>query len=364
MAGLRAVLVVAGQPATDRWLRQVAARWAATGIGVTWLAGHADGLPSDETVDGVRVLRTRGSVAWRACALVGGHDAVLVRHPGPGSRMLSRVAPVVHLVTESPAGRWRPRGSVVVRSPAERRALRADLGLRQPIFVVPQALSAAPAAQRRSAVPCFAVSGLSGDATVRDSGDAAPLDEAWVLVSTAGPATWDATVVEAARRGLPCIARPGSALADVIVDGVTGWLADDVDARLAPALADLADPVVAAWMAEHCRAMAARLGVERGADLLAGVLQASTTAAGHCRRRARPDLSTVVGCPLPTGGLALRATDEVWTDGDRAVALLHGCDEVDARIALARQGITPTFVRLATATDLLVGPALTTHHIG
>jgi hypothetical protein len=233
MNRLRGVLVVTD--AEDRSLRAVAVCWAAAGIRVTWLAGH--GLPADETVDGVRLVRTRGSMARRACALAGRHDAVLVL--GSATRLVARVAPVVWLVDEWPTQRWRPNGTVVVGSPAQRRALRADTGLRRPIFVVPP------------------------------------------------------------------------------------------------------DPI------------------ERAADLLAGVLTARATATGRSRRRARPDLSTVVGFPVQAGVPAFRATDEVWIDGDRAVALLHGCDEEDARIAVARQHSTPTFVRLATDADLLHGPAAT-----
>lgn len=375
MRGLRAVLVVAGddirQPDADaEWLRLAAARWATAGVAVTWLARHADGLPSRETVDGIRVVRPRGPLAWWAGAFArrrGVADAVLVRHPA--SLALSRWAPAVHLVSGWSGGRRPWHGSVVVRSPAERRALRAELGLRCPVFVVPQGLPAMVRA--RSATPCVAVSGLPAlrevaaavpGVRVEDAGCAEVLDRAWLLVSAAGPPTWDAAVVEAARRGVPCIVRPGSALADIVVDGVTGWLADaGPGSRVAAALAELADPVRAARMAASCRALAGRLSVERGADLLAGILLARATATGRSRRQARPDLSTVAGFPWPADGLALRATDEVWVDGHRAVALLHGCDEVDAWIALARQGSTPTFVRLATGTDLLTGPA---HSIG
>lgn len=211
MAVLGAVLVVTSDP-DEPWLRDVAARWATGGSTVTWC-----------------------SPGFRALVAASGHDAVLLR--APGSQVLPWLAPAVHVLTERPTPGWRPRGSVVVPSPAERRALRAN-GLRCPIHVVPT-----------------------------------------------GPA-------------------------------------------------------------------------QRCAKLLAGVLVARAMARGHCRRRARPDLSTVVGFTAPATGLTLRATDEIWTDGEQAVALLHGCDEVDARIAMARQGITPTFARLATDDDLLLGPAL------
>jgi hypothetical protein len=333
MRGLRSVLVVADRG--DRWLRLVAERWAAAGITVTWSEGS----------------RRRGSA-----------DVVLVQHPM--SLPLPRWAPTVHLVTGSLGGRRALRGSVVVRSPAERRALRAELGLRRQIFVVPQGLPAT-VTTLRSITPTVAVSGPGDTADITEAVPGVrfgALDRAWLLVSAAGPAAWDAAVIEAIGRGVPCVVRPGSALADVVVDGVTGWLADgNLGARVATALAELADPVRAARMAENCRGLAARLSVERGADLLAGILSARANATGRSRRNARPDLSTVAGFPWPAQGLTLRATDEIRVDGQHAVALLHGCDEVDARMALARQGSTPTFVRLATGTDLLAGPA---HHIG
>ncbi len=230
----RGILVVADPG--ERWLRAVAGQWAGTSqVRVTWLAGR--GTPAVQVVDGVRMVRTRGTVVWRAITLAGRHDAVLVGQSGrrSGLRLVALETPVVHVVDEWTA-RWRPRGSVVVGSPAQRRALRADGGWRRPIFVVP--------------------------------------------------------------RNMP----------------------------------------------------------QRGADLLAGVLMARLTEASRSRRRARPDMSTVVGYPSSSPAPVLRATDEVWTDGDRAVALLHGCDGEDARNALARHGITPTFVRLATDADLLLGP--------
>jgi hypothetical protein len=88
---------------------------------------------------------------------------------------------------------------------------------------------------------------------------------------------------------------------------------------------------------------------------------------GSDRRTARSDLSTVVRFPLPASGeVSLRTTDELSTvavdDTDmtgEAVALLHGCDEIDAQSVLLRQGIAPTSVRLATDVDLLTGPMST-----
>jgi hypothetical protein len=200
------------------------------------------------------------------------------------------------------------------------------------------------------------------------------------MVSAARQGGWPYPVLDAAAAGVPSLA---PALTGLLAgttagtaDATTGWPLPDREAlggALVTALTELADGARSSRVAGGCRAWARRFRWGRTARLLAGVVVERLAEAGHRsaggadRRTARSDLSTVVRFPLPPAGeMSFRATDELST-GDAAlddtggpgaaVALLHGCDEIDAEAVLLRQGVTPTSVRLATDLDLLLGPA-------
>ncbi|MEU5694586.1 glycosyltransferase family 4 protein [Actinosynnema sp. NPDC020468] len=187
------------------------------------------------------------------------------------------------------------------------------------------------------------------------------LGRAWLTVSTSAGEGWGCAIVEAAGRGVPCLAVEVPGVRDSVVDGRTGWLIEHPDG-LADALVDavdaLADLDTATAFARRCRAWAGCFTWERSAELLAGaVVQESS---GHrVGRTARPDIATVVRCRPggpPTG--ALRSTDELVTGPDGVTTvLLGGCDDFDTPRVVERLGLTVDSVRLADRYDLLAGPA-------
>ncbi|WP_433261010.1 glycosyltransferase family 4 protein [Actinosynnema sp. CS-041913] len=190
------------------------------------------------------------------------------------------------------------------------------------------------------------------------------LSRAWLTVSTSAGEGWGCAIIEAAGRGVPCLAVDAPGVRDSVIHGRTGRLVDDTDdlpAAVAGMLSDLADPGTADAFADRCRAWAGCFTWERSAELLAGVIvqQAAGQQVG-CRRTARPDIATVVRCApgaTPVVG-RLRATDEITThrDGGTTV-LLGGCDDFDAPRVVERLGLTVEHVRLADRYDLLAGPA-------
>ena len=114
----------------------------------------------------------------------------------------------------------------------------------------------------------------------------------------------------------------------------------------------------------ECQAWARCFSWDRTADLLAGVVveQLRFRTAGtraHDRRYGRSDIATVAAVPFDAGLAlrgALRATDEVVTDGSTTSVLLTGCDEFDAATVMQRLGISTADLRLGQRTDLLTGP--------
>ncbi|RKT54484.1 glycosyltransferase family 4 protein [Saccharothrix australiensis] len=190
------------------------------------------------------------------------------------------------------------------------------------------------------------------------------LDRAWLTACTSAGEGWGCSIVEAAGRGVPCLAVDAPGVRDSVIHGRTGRLvadADDLPAALVDLLTDLADPGTAAAFADRCRAWAGCFTWERSAELLAGVLvQEAAGQRTGCRRTARPDIATVVRCApgVAPGVGRLRATDEVATHRDgTTTVLLAGCDDFDAPRVVARLGLTVERVRLADRYDLLSGPA-------
>ncbi|MBW4718135.1 glycosyltransferase family 4 protein [Saccharothrix obliqua] len=189
------------------------------------------------------------------------------------------------------------------------------------------------------------------------------LDRAWLTVSASAGEGWGCSVVEAASRGVPCLAVESPGVRDSVVEGRTGWLVGSVDAlagALVFALEALSDADVAAAFADRCRAWAACFTWERGAELLAGVvIQELAGRQSRQRRVARPDIAAVVRCRPAVAPLTgrLRCTDEVVTDQQGVTTmLLGGCDDRDAVAVAERVGREVESVRLADRYDLLLGP--------
>jgi hypothetical protein len=70
-------------------------------------------------------------------------------------------------------------------------------------------------------------------------------------------------------------------------------------------------------------------------------------------------MATVARFDLPQGAelsSILKATDEVAEDGGNIVAVLKGCDEFEASVALKKIGVDDAVLWSATRSDLLAGP--------
>jgi glycosyltransferase involved in cell wall biosynthesis len=178
------------------------------------------------------------------------------------------------------------------------------------------------------------------------------LGTAWLTVSASDGGDWAVSLVEANAAGVPALARRVSGVRDTVRHGQTGWLVDGSSDGLAGAmtraLVTLADPAVAATVAERARAWAAQFTWERTAD---GVLQALDSERArlerHLRgsgdRRTGNDIVVVLSMAsssLAAGWESKRRAGDFWVDdGDMARALLAGADEGDVQAVLGRLGV-------------------------
>lgn len=198
--------------------------------------------------------------------------------------------------------------------------------------------------------------------SVRD----ALLNRAWLTLSASDAEGWGCSVIEAAAWGVPCLALRAPGIRDSVVDGTTGWLVDSVanlGVALTERLADLSDPETRNVFSQACQQWARCFDWDRSAALLAGVLMEETK--GTPRRRGRDwkgfrrDISTIARFDAPTGidlSSVLAATDEVAEGRGKAVAILKGCDEFEASVALKKVGVEDAELWLATRSELLAGP--------
>ena len=153
----------------ELYAHQIASRWAAAGVKVTWLTSRPDGAPAREVIDGIQFIRSGGTFSLYASAALkmlrfgSLFDVVLDCQNGIpffAPAFLPRSSAVVQLIhhvhqdqfavhfgaaaatvgrfLEGPMSRrvYRDRSMVVV-SPSTRRDVRARLGMTGPIFVVP-----------------------------------------------------------------------------------------------------------------------------------------------------------------------------------------------------------------------------------
>jgi glycosyltransferase involved in cell wall biosynthesis len=190
---------------------------------------------------------------------------------------------------------------------------------------------------------------------------------AWLAVHPSMAEGWGIAVMEAAAMGVPSLAFDVAGLRDSVLDGETGWLVpegSDLTTPLQQALTALAVPASAKRWGQQARAWAECFSWDDSADRLSGLmldeLRLRQRAAGDLPERRRTDEA----CVLEIEGLgpdqvdalraALRRSDVVAIDGDRARALLYGCDERSGRFVAERVGLTGhVHVRAAQQRDLL-----------
>jgi glycosyltransferase involved in cell wall biosynthesis len=340
----------------------IARRFAAGGAEVTLMTSRHRGAPAHAVLDGVRIERRGGtySLYVHAAAFLAGNrgrfDAVVDCQNGIPffspvlARRAASVVCVVHHVHQEQfgvhfgwplrvlgrelEGRWSRvvygRRPVAVVSPSTRAAVRDTLGLRGPIFIVPNGAPppTQPGSHRRSPSPLIACVGrlaahkrmellvqaalelrgrvpgltidiagdgpdrprleqlakdLAVDDVVRFLGHVSPetkerlLSSAWLTVNPSMGEGWGLGVLEANAHGVPAVAFCVPGLHDSVRDGVTGWLVnpgDDLSAGIARALATLSEPDAASAWAVRCRAWAARFDWEESARRLAGIIVA------------------------------------------------------------------------------------------
>ncbi|MDB5064447.1 MAG: hypothetical protein JWM18_881 [Chloroflexi bacterium] len=346
----------------ETFVFEVARRFVRAGAGVTVFAARPRSLPRDSTVDGIRLVR-RGeefSVYAHGAMYLAQHrgdfDVIVDCQNGipfyaalfAGSR--TRVVCVIHHVhqqqfnqrfgrpmssvgrfLEGPASRavygTRP---VAVVSPSTRQMVRRQLGLRGPLFVVPNGSyptsSHVSCTGPRAQAPTIASVGrlvphkrtellieavpsllaawpdlrveIVGDGPERGRLEAlirrlaleetvtlrgyvsrdrlnAVLRSAWISVNASDGEGWGLSVIEANALGRPVVARRVPGLRDSIVDGVTGWLYDghgDLAVAIDRGLRVTAHQDTAAALAERCRSWAAQFSWDSTAGRLAAVI--------------------------------------------------------------------------------------------
>jgi len=323
---------------------------------------------------------------------------------GPLSRIVYRLSPIV------------------VVSPSTRDAVRRQLGFRGPIYIVPNGIEPAARTVARSTTPRIGVVtrlvahkrigllieavpallkvfpslevDIAGDGPDRtrlealaatlgvdgavhfhgrvpDEERSRLLSRAWLTVNPSSGEGWGLSVLETNALGVPAIAYvvPGSR--DSVLPAVTGWLVPDGDplfAKLHTALRALADVATAEAFADRCRAWAHQFSWDRTAGRMAAVVLAELDGAqarrAHDRRRTQVDSTSVARFDVsdqswpPDPRMAIRRTDLVRVDGNRATVLLHGADEHDSLIALQRLQVRGQIdLRLARGIDELTGGA-------
>jgi len=248
---------------------------------------------------------------------------------------------------------YRDRSFVAV-SPSTRAEMRQQLGLREPVYIVPNGIDPAPPGQApRSPSPSIAVVtrltphkqlhhlvqavpelisrwpdlhvDIAGIGPARDSLLAQVrqlgleravtlpgrvpeqlkndlLSRAWLTVAPSLAEGWGLTVLEANTLGTPAVAYDVPGLRDAVRDGVTGWLVppdEGLATAVTKALEELELPAQRQLYADRARAWAARFSWDATAERLARVLLAEMRdrELGSPSRRRAVDLATVASWP-------------------------------------------------------------------
>lgn len=370
----------------EAYAEQIARRFAAVGVEVTMFTSEFEDAPPHDWANGYLVVRRGGrfGVYLKAARHLRryGHryDAVVDFQNGipffapfwaPADTPVVCVVhhvhqeqfdmyfrwPLNHLgrFLEGPATRrmYGERPFVAV-SPSTRTAIRRQLGLRGPVYIVPNGIEPLPPSRvPRSQTPAIAVvtrlvphkrldllveavpsllrrwpdcrvtiggTGLMRDALlaqvrelglekvitlpgrVSDQVKSDLLGSAWLTAAPSLAEGWGLTVLEANMVGTPAVAYDVPGLRDSIRDRQTGWLVPpgtDLATALASALSEFADPTRRSWLADQCRQWAGMFSWEASAERLAGVLlsEISHRDLGWPSRRRAVDLATVASWP-------------------------------------------------------------------
>jgi glycosyltransferase involved in cell wall biosynthesis len=436
----------AGGAETYCW--ELAKRLAAAGARVTMFTARHHGATRREMRSEVEVLREGGRLSVYPAAA-----AHLLRHRDRYSvivdfqngipffaplfaRRATAVICVVHHVHQAQFGLHFPRPlasvgrflekdvaravyggrPVVAVSPSTRRDVRLVLGMRGPIFIVPNGVTpVAPVQVTRTEHPTIAVvtrlvpqkrlqllilavarlsdtwpdlqldiagSGPEAAALARtireleltdrvrlhgwvdETLKARLLRQAWMTVVPSVAEGWGLTVVEANSAGTPAVAFDVPGLRDSILPGGTGWLlpeGGDLASGLDRALTELANPATRFAFAERCERWAAAFGWDRSASRLAEIMLSELDHVRSRRRHARAicDLSVLLEGHLVDGSWenvigTLRRTDTVAPHGRGVRLLLDGCDEDQAVQVAERLGVVPVRMRLVTSNEMVV----------
>jgi glycosyltransferase involved in cell wall biosynthesis len=99
------------------------------------------------------------------------------------------------------------------------------------------------------------------------------LDRSWVLLAPSVKEGWGIAIMEAAAHGVPAIGyRSAGGVCESIVDGETGWLADDVAELVKRTEELLVDATLRNWMADNARRRATQFDWEATGRLFAELL--------------------------------------------------------------------------------------------
>ncbi len=327
---------------------------------------------------------------------------------------------VVGRLLEGPVSRWVYRdGPLVAVSPSTRAEIRRQLGLRGPVFIVPNGIDPPiPGRRPRAASPAIAIVtrlvphkrlhllvqaipallsrwpdlrvDIAGEGPVRaalqddvrrlgldgivrlpgrvsEQAKSDLLSRAWLTVVPSLAEGWGLTVLEANAAGTPALAFDVPGLRDSVRNGLTGWLVAPDQGLVTPltrALEELADPMRQKALADQCQRWASRFTWDSSAERLAAVLLSESARMDQpgLSRRDPVDLATVAS--WPAGQVeedvrrlrkTLRVTDQITDNQNGLSVLFSGCDEVGALAALQRIPIVPARLRLATTAEVLGG---------
>ncbi|MET8506950.1 glycosyltransferase family 4 protein [Streptomyces sp. NPDC004787] len=345
----------------EAYAHEIARRFSAAGAHLTFVSACYPGAPAREYREGLRIVRAGGAFGVYPAAAAHllrnrhAYDAVVdfqngipffsplftprwtadlcvIHHVHQRQfdvrfrRPLSTVGRLLEKQVSRRVYRGRP---IVVVSPSTREGARRELGLGNPLHIVPNGSPAgvpAEPAGARSDTPALTVVSrlvpqkrvdlllralpallrrfpalrldLCGDGPelpalrdlvgalgvasavtfhghVSDARRAELFHRAWLTVVPSAAEGWGLTVIEANAVGTPALAYDVPGLRDAIQPGVNGRLLDpsaDLADGVAAALADLADPAARELTAARCRAWAAAFSWDASAERLAQVI--------------------------------------------------------------------------------------------